>query len=66
MSKIPAHVVNFDVSVQIVAIFTDSVQLGKDPGCVHAPAPQVDIRPFVVHPEAVILSLLDQIEVNKM
>ena len=48
---LPAHVMYFWISVKVVTILTDSVQLGKDSWGVHTPTPQVHVASFVVYPE---------------
>ena len=57
---IPAHVVDFWVSVEVVAVLADSIQLGKDAWRVHAPTPQVNIAPLVVNTEAIVQAILSE------
>ena len=47
------------VPVEVVAVLTDPVQVGKDPRGVHAPAPEVHIAPFVVNPKLIVHMFLE-------
>ena len=51
---LPAHVMYFWISVKVVTILTNPVQLGKDPGGVHTPTPQVHVTSFFVYPEPMV------------